>query len=109
MNISAILVTTKPENTDNMIETLNQISGIEVYHHEHATGKIIVIQEAETIQQEVDGLKNIKKLPGIILAEMVEHYFGDDTNLYPDSELSKMEATCGIPGGDSCIPDYLNQ
>lgn len=93
-----------------MIETLNNIQGVEAFHHDESSGKIIIIQEAEAIHDEVNGLKQIKKLPGIILAEMVEHYFGEDTNLYPSSDLENIDATCGTQVADSCsIPEYLNQ
>jgi len=110
MNISAILVTTTPENTLNMIATLNQRQGIEVYHNDPETGKIIVIQEAEAIHDEVDGLKKIKKIPGIIMAEMVEHYFGEDRNLYPSSDLENIDETCGTQmDNSSCVPEFLNQ
>jgi nitrate reductase NapD len=109
MNLSAILVTTAPHNTLNMINTLNSLQGVEVYHNDPSSGKIIIIQEAEAIHEEVDGLKKIKKIPGIILAEMVEHYFGEDRNLYPSSELEDIDATCGTQMADSCsIPEYLN-
>lgn len=108
MNLSAILVTTAPDNTLNMIETLNNIQGVEVFHHDQSSGKIIIIQEAEAIHDEVNGLKGIKKLPGIIMAEMVEHYFGEDNKLYPSSDLENIDATCGTQVADSCIPEYLN-
>lgn len=110
MNISAILVTTIPENTAHMIDQLNCRSGVEVYHSDPETGKIIIIQEAEMIHDEVDGLKNIKKMPGIIMAEMVEHYFGDDANLYPSSDLENIDQTCGTTmDNNSCVPEFLNQ
>lgn len=109
MNISAILITTSPQNIHEMIATLNSLSSVEVYHNDPATGKIIAIQEAKTIDEEVDGLKKIKKLPGIILAEMVEHYFGEDANQYSGSELENIDESCGTKPGDSCIPAYLKE
>jgi nitrate reductase NapD len=109
MNISAILVTTPSSNTENMINMLNELEGVEVFHHDVSTGKLIAIQEAESIHEEVHGLKKIKKLPGIILAEMVHHYFGEDKNLYHIDELEKMDTSCGSQPGDSCVPEYLNQ
>ncbi len=109
MNLSAILVTTAPANTLNMIDTLNRLSGVEVYHNDAITGKIILIQEAEAIHEEVEGLKKIKRIPGIIVAEMVEHYFAEDKNLYPSSDLENIDETCGTRMEDSCsIPEYLN-
>ena len=109
MNISAILVTTPSANTLNMIEQLNQLEGVEVFHHDTSTGKIIAIQEAESINDEVAGLKRIKKLPNITLAEMVEHYFGEDRNLYPGSDLEKIDEVCGTESAEVCIPEFLNQ
>lgn len=110
MNLSAILVTTKPDNTRNMIEQLNAIEGLEVYHHHQPSGKIILIQEAESIHEEVNGLKRIKAIAGVIVAEMVEHYFGEDRNLYPSSDLEKIDASCGTNPEDICsIPEYLNR
>ena len=109
MNISAIFVTTPPDNTRAMIEQLNQLEGVEVYHHDADHGKIIVIQEAPGIDDEIAGLKTIKKQPGVIMAAMVEHYFGDDRNLYPSSDLEKIDEVCGITSGDVCIPEFLNQ
>jgi len=109
MNISAILVTTLPDNTADMIEQLNRLDGVEVYHSDVASGKMIAIQEAPSIDDEINGLKRIKKMPDIILAEMVEHYFGEDNNLYPGSDLEKIDEVCGTEPGDVCIPEFLNQ
>jgi len=64
-----------------MVDHLNGLDGIEVHHIEAATGRIVITQEAETIKAEVDGLKRIRALPGIILAEMSYHNFEDDNEL----------------------------
>jgi nitrate reductase NapD len=91
MNFSAILVTTRPDNTALMIDTLNGQSGVEVYHSDPVKGKIIAIQEAVNINEEIDGLKKIKKLPGVVLAEMMEHYFAEDESLYSETDLQALE------------------
>ena len=79
MNISGILVIVTPELVDSTIETLNAMEGIDVHHVERPTGRIIITQEAESIHDEVDGLKRIRALPGITLAEMSYHNFEEDT------------------------------
>ena len=88
MNVSGILVVVPPEYVAASIEILDHLNGIEVHHCDRETGRIIVTQEAETIQAEVDGLKRIKALPHVILAEMVYHCFEEDSelsgNLPPD-------------------------
>ena len=68
MNVSGILVVTSPEHTRNVIEQLQSLTGI-------------ITQEAESIDAEVDGLKRIRALPHIVLAEMSCHYFEEDQEL----------------------------
>jgi len=81
MNISGILVVVSPQRVDSMVEQLQQLDGIDVHHIDAATGRIVITQEAATIRDEVDGLKRIQALPGIILAEMSYHNFEDDNEL----------------------------
>ena len=81
MNISGILVVVSPQQVDSMVDQLQQLDGIDVHHIDAATGRIVITQEAATIRDEVDGLKRIQALPGIILAEMSYHNFEDDSEL----------------------------
>jgi len=81
MNISGILVVVSPQRVDSMVEKLQQLDDIDVHHIDAATGRIVITQEAATIRDEVDGLKRIQALPGIILAEMSYHNFEDDSEL----------------------------
>ena len=78
MNVSGILVVVPAAETDRSIEKLAALPGVDVHHVDPATGRIIVTQEAESIDDEVGGLKRIKALSGVILAEMVHHHFKDD-------------------------------
>ncbi|MBD3867490.1 MAG: chaperone NapD [Acidobacteria bacterium] len=78
MNISGILVITPAEQLQSTIDNLNALPGVEVHHTDPETGRIVVTQEAGSVHGEVDGLKRIKALPHIILAEMVHHHFEDD-------------------------------
>ena len=68
--------------------SLADLSGVEVHHHDPATGRIVITQEAETIRHEVAGLERIQALPDVILAEMVSHYFEDDAEIL-DGHLPK--------------------
>ncbi|MBK6336719.1 MAG: chaperone NapD [Betaproteobacteria bacterium] len=56
-------------------------AGVEVHHTDAATSRVVVVQEAPTIEDEVDGLRRIQALPGVVAAEMVYHYFADDPSL----------------------------
>ena len=81
MNISGILVVVTPEQVESTVEKLNLLDGVDVHHIDGPTGRIVITQEAETIHDEVEGLKRIRALPGIILAEMSYHNFEDDTEI----------------------------
>jgi nitrate reductase NapD len=101
MNLSGILVVVTPERTPAAAQRLAALPGMEVYHTDAASGRIVVIQEAGSVAEEVDGLKRIKSLPWVILAEMVYHYFEEDSSLSlgPPPEL---DAMTGIQ-----VPDQL--
>jgi nitrate reductase NapD len=81
MNISGILVIVSPQRVEPMTNQLNGLDGIDVHHIDAASGRIVITQEAESIKEEVDGLKRIQALPGVILAEMSYHSFEDDSEL----------------------------
>ncbi|MEA2093048.1 MAG: chaperone NapD [Pseudomonadota bacterium] len=105
MNISGILVIVSPDRVESMVVQLNGLAGIDVHHIDAATGRIVITQEAETIKDEVDGLKRIRALPGIILAEMSYHNFEDDNDL-----LDAIPADLDNENLDTVnIPAYLNE
>jgi nitrate reductase NapD len=81
VNLSGILVIVAPERMKSSVSALNSLPGVEVYHIDESSGRIIVVQEAETIDAEVEGLKRIKQLPDTLLAEMVYHHFEGDKEL----------------------------
>lgn len=80
MNLSSILVMVLPKHLQSTIDALNLIKGVEVHVCEESSGRIIATLEAETITEEVDGLRHIKSLPNIVFAEMVFHYFEDESS-----------------------------
>ena len=101
MNISGILVVVLPEHTRATIDRLQALQGIDVHHTDAASGRIVITQEAESIPAEIDGLKRIRALPGIILAEMSYHNFEDDNEL--------IDAIPADLDDDVNIPAYLNE
>jgi len=107
MNLSGILVVTTPKQVPDICDALNSLQGVEVFHTDEETGRIIVVQEAEAIRDEIDGLKRIKKIPGIVMAEMVHHYFGENTETVSMEDIPEdLDAMTGLP---SAVPAYLNK
>ena len=103
MNVSGILVVVPPEHVAGSIEALGRLEGVDVHQSEPETGRIVITQEAETIQSEVEGLKRIKAMPHVILAEMVYHCFEEDNELVEaiPPELDDSE-------GVNQVPPFLN-
>jgi len=79
-NISGILVVVPPHCVAAMTASLNSIPGVSVHYTEPGSGRIIITQEAETTSAEIDGLQRIKALPDVVVAELVYHYFEDETD-----------------------------
>ena len=107
MNLSGILVVTTPAEIDALIDALNALPNVEVHNIDRETSRLIAVQEADSIHDEVAGLKEIKKLPGIVLAEMVYHYFGDDAELSLEDIPEDLDEYTGMP--KSAVPAYLNE
>lgn len=99
MNLSGILVVAGKGSQADVIAQLETLPGVEVHHVDSTSGRIVVTLEAEDIQTEVEGLRRIKALPHIALAEMVYHYFAEDTaehtELPPD--LAAQDTSCAVP------------
>jgi nitrate reductase NapD len=81
MNYSGIVVICKPEQTSAVVCRLAELSGVEVHHQDASQGKIIVVQEAESVDAEMEGVKRIRRVAGVILAVMMYHYFEDDPRI----------------------------
>ena len=103
MNFSGILVVVPPERLGEAVDTLNAMPGVEVHHTDPATGRIVVTQEEETVGAEVDGLKRIKALPHVILAEMVYHHFEESTEI-----IQELPSDLESEGAAPRVPSFLN-
>jgi nitrate reductase NapD len=103
MNISGILVVAKPERLAEVVPALGALPGVEIHQVDEASGRVIVVQEAEDIHAEIASVKEIKAVPGVVMAEMVYHYIADDDKIYEQipPELVEQEQACAVPA-------YLN-
>ncbi|MEN8115608.1 MAG: chaperone NapD [Bacteroidota bacterium] len=95
MNISSLVITTLPENTDSVIEILQ--TGKLCEYHAHKAGKIVVTIEGESVSDEIKIVNQISALNYVISAEMIYSYCED--------ELNEERITLEVAGK---IPDWLN-
>jgi len=102
MNLSGILVIAKPEWVPQVVSDLTALDGLEVHQTDPASGRIIVVQEAADIHAEIEGVKRIKAMPHVVMADMVYHYFAEDEQAYDAMPAELAEDT------SVCVPAYLN-
>lgn len=92
MNISGILVQTKPENTERVIEDIKNSNFCD-YHMHDEQGKIVVTIEGDGVSEEIAKLHQLEKIKGVISADMVYAYAEDELN----QERAKLEKGAKIP------------
>ncbi len=74
VNISGILVVVRASELQSVVTRLGELDGVDVHHVDPASGRVVATIEAETTAGEIGILERIKRLPAVILAEMVEHH-----------------------------------
>jgi len=95
MNISSIVVQTKPENLTGVLNTIKNSDFCE-YHLHKDSGHIIVTVEGTGIEEEMKKLKKLQSLPDVISAEMVFSYAEEEL----DAAREKLDF--------ADIPQWLN-
>jgi nitrate reductase NapD len=100
MNISGILVLTAPARAAAVADRLRVLAGVDVHHVEPDTGRIVITQEADSVAAEVDGLRRIRAVPDVVLAEMAYHWFEEDgrpvDDIPPELDAEALDSA-GIP------------
>jgi len=80
MNVSGILVQTRPEEVETVIQRLKDTNICDVYTHDEL-GRIVVTIEGEGIDEEIEKLKVIQQTKGVIAADMHYSYSEDELDL----------------------------
>ena len=81
MTVSGILAATTPAHLDAVRAAIGNFPWAEV-HYSDPRGRLVVTIEADDEQQSVDRLLEIRNLPRVVLAEMVEvRNVNEDTEL----------------------------
>jgi len=106
LNISGILVVVRREALAQSIARLEALPGIEVHHTHGTSGRIVITQEAASVDEEMEGLMRIKALPDVVMAEMVYHFFGDEAPGIAAGSASAPESSADAPGAE--VPSFLN-
>lgn len=77
MNVSSVVIKCAPEYIESVVEELRVSGQCEVYAHDEL-GRIIIIIEGETTEEESEKLRIIQGFPHVLSAEMVYAFSEDE-------------------------------
>lgn len=83
MNISSIVVQTRPEYLGEVVEALKKCEVCE-YHLHDEVGRVIVTIEGNGVQEELEKLRVIEAIPHIVSADMQMAYSEDELDEHMD-------------------------
>ena len=92
MNISSIVVQTRPEYLEQVVEDLKNC-GVCDYHMHDELGRIIVTIEGDGVSEELKKLKVIEGIPHIASADMQMAYSEDEL----DDHMDVLENSDAVP------------
>lgn len=96
MNLSGIVVVVdRPENIEPVAQAVAALPGIEVAQVDRTSGRLVLVQEAASVGEEMDGFRAVQRTAGVVNVDLVFHYFGDETGFEPDlnAALTRLEPT----------------
>ena len=77
MNISGVLVRSRPEKLDAVRERLEELAGVEV-HGANPDGRLVVTVEEAGDRAMADTVVRMQNLPGVISASMIYHQYEEE-------------------------------
>lgn len=72
-SVSGLCLMVRPEHLDEVESQLCEISWLEIHAREDSTGRLIVVQEHETVKEHQEGLRRLQTIPNVLTADLVVH------------------------------------
>lgn len=93
MNISSIVIQTKPLYVDEIIAVCEASDFCDYHFHDTEKGKIIVTIEGKNIDEEMAKMKKIEAIAHVICADMMMAYSEDEL----EAERAKLDNAPSVP------------
>lgn len=77
MHYSGLLVRCDPDTIDACRDELTACPGVDIFTSDAGTGRIVIVLETRTLEEQETGLQHVQALRTVRTAELVYHYFGD--------------------------------
>lgn len=73
-SVAGLCVMARPEELDSVEAQLSARPELEVHARDRESGRLVVVQECETVRGHRQNLEEIQVLPGVLTADLVVHY-----------------------------------
>lgn len=92
MNISSIIIRAKTQDWSKLLEMIGKVEYVEVALDDEARGVVIAIIQAPSTHEDIDSLKQLSKIKGVVSADMHltysdEEFRGCEVNMQEIAEL----------------------
>jgi len=77
VTVSGIVVACRPEHIAETAEVVNALPWAEV-HYTDPQGRLVVIVEADDVEASMERLKELQRLPRVLMAELAEFVVEED-------------------------------
>jgi len=72
-SVSGLCLMVRPEHLDEVETRLREFSWLEIHAREDASGRLIVVQEHDTVKEHQEGLRRLQSIPNVLTADLVVH------------------------------------
>lgn len=73
VHTSGILVLSRPADVSGCVQCLESLPGVEVHHLEKVTGRMIVVLETDSLEQQEEGFLKIQQLDRVLTVALVSY------------------------------------
>jgi nitrate reductase NapD len=73
-SVSGLCLMIRPGHLDDVESSLAALDWIEVHARDAATGRLIVVQEHQTIGEHQEGLRRLQAVPHVLSADLVVYH-----------------------------------
>lgn len=68
-SVSGLCLMVRPEHLNEVEANLRELDWIDVHARDEATGRLIVVQEHETVEEHQQGLRKLQAVPHVLTAD----------------------------------------
>ena len=73
-SVSGLCLIVRPEHLDAVESKLADLDWVDVYARDQTSGRLIVVQEHQTIKEHQEGLRRLQAVPHVLTADLVVHH-----------------------------------